>query len=87
MLACLLNSSDIQCSTLFPLYPVPGVQVSRSLGEEWGTERRPGSHLHAHGAAGHVHHVGLRADRCPTQPHLWRLRFQRAFCPHQSRQG
>lgn len=53
----------------------PGVQVSRSLGEEWGTERRPCCHLHAHGATGHVHHVGLCTDRCPTQPHFWRLRL------------
>ncbi|KAI3366658.1 hypothetical protein L3Q82_009347, partial [Scortum barcoo] len=33
------------------------------------------------------HHVGLRTNRRPAQPHLRRLRFQRAFCPHQSRQA
>lgn len=78
---------EMKHPSLSPLRLVPGVQVSGSLGEEWGTERRPGGHLHAHGAAGHVHHVGVRPDRCPTQPHLWRLRFQRALCSHQSRQG
>lgn len=62
-----------------------GVQVGRSPGEEWGTERRCGGHLHAHGSPGHVHHVGLCTDRRSAQPYLWRLRFQGALRPNRPR--
>lgn len=60
----------------------PGVQISRSSCEKWGSERRPRCHLHAHGAPGHVHHAGLCTDWCSTQPNLWWLCFQGAVSPH-----
>lgn len=64
-----------------------GVQVGGGPGEERRAERRPGGHLHAHGAPGHDGHASLRSDRRPPQPHIRRLRFQRALRPHRSRQG
>lgn len=67
--------------------PEPGVQAGGCAGEEWRSEGRPGGHLHAHVASGHVHHAGLRPHRRSAQPHLRRLRLPRALRPRRPRQG
>lgn len=64
-----------------------GIQAGGRAGEERRAEGRPGGHLHAHGASGHVHHAGLRPHWRTAQPHLWGLRLSRALRPHRPRQG